>query len=163
MVKVVDYKECDKLFKSMGLVIGDEDEYGQEYARYVISVFDHWLTEDEYANEEKGFFSSSNVELYKKRLMSFFEELYTTTQVFGVIRGNNYGPRILRFDSKEEYLSYIIMGVDEDFFIKLILPEYKMVIFAEINFTWPIFFHKSVSENKDFLLLLEKHKLHLLN
>jgi len=162
MVIALNWDKCDKIFDAMGMIVsGDEDDFSCEYNRYCISVFDHWLTQAEYMDRQVAF-SQINIEAYKRNLRSFFSQLYEVTSIVGVIRGDDSNPRMVLYDSIVEYLSYVEMGINDDLCLKLILPEMKIVMFSELNFTWPIFFHKTTPIDVKFLSLMHRNEIYLL-
>lgn len=163
MVKLVDWDKCQEIFLKMGEIYsGDENDYSQNYYEKYISVFDHWLTEKEYIGTNNQFFSKTNIKAYYRKLLFFFSNLYEITEVYIIIRGDDSRPRMLSFKSKDEYLSYIHIGIQEELCIKLILPNENIIFLSETDFTWKIYCKDLLEKNKKLMRVVDENNLYLL-
>jgi len=140
-VKEVLSKENIKLHQMFSLIDdeyhwddNDAEEYRirlrKQYYVHCISVFDHWLSEEEAAEliifYKRKFNSKENKEKYyqyEQLFIKFYLYLFNNTKVYA-----RFDRLYISFDSKEEYLSHVLLSVRERLFLKIILPEYHAII-----------------------------------
>lgn len=140
-MKEVLSKENIKLHQMFSLIDdeyhwddNDAEEYRirlrKQYYVHCISVFDHWLSEEEAAEliifYKRKFNSKENKEKYyqyEQLFIKFYLYLFNNTKVYA-----RFDRLYISFDSKEEYLSHVLLSVRERLFLKIILPEYHAII-----------------------------------
>lgn len=129
------------------------------YIQVFISIFDHWLTEEEVCDQAT--FAEENKMLYKKKLLRFYVHLYKTYDVFAYFEMNYRGSSALEFDSEQEYLDWVKLSVDEYIFLRLIIPELKVIIDGGYDYTLPTFLTQDEDMSK-LEAIVKEHGLYIL-
>jgi hypothetical protein len=176
-VKEVLSKENIKLHRMFSLI---DDEYHwddkdakeyhirlrKEYYVRCISVFDHWLSDEE-CDElmiyyQRKFNSKENKEKYyqyEKLFIKFYLYLFNNTKVYA-----RFDRLYVSFDSKEEYLSHVLLSVRERLFLKIILPEYHAIIDGGHDLTDILKVKKDYPEGLEAISKIVKdHSLYILD
>ncbi|WP_342270239.1 hypothetical protein [Rickettsia endosymbiont of Orchestes rusci] len=177
-MKEVLSKENIKLHRMFSLI--DDDEYHwddkdaeeyriklrKEYYVHCISVFDHWLSEEE-ADEliifyQRKFKFKENKEKYyqyEQLFIKFYLYLFNNTKVYA------YFDRLyVSFDSKEEYLSHVLLSIRERLFLKIILPEYHAIIDGGHDLTDLLKVKKDYPEGLEAISkIVKEHGLYILD
>jgi hypothetical protein len=137
-----------------------------------ISVFDHWLSESE-AEQEIMFYSQDLIKnekqfnIYKKyenRFYNYFNELYDCTKIFTMFYNIRSYYKIMQFDSKEEFILYVLRSIREEFFIRLIIPEYQILIDTNYDLTHRVIWNKKNQFGYEkFISIVKNNGLFVLN
>lgn len=145
-MKIIDdvlYDAISKIFP--GITANDLFEKGGKFSRIFISAFSHWLTEKE-ADEQL-----LNSDICKKnelRLSDFYKHLFKSNMVCFFVCSDYGGGAIMRFSSEEEYLEWVDLSIKERLFLRLIIPELKIIINGGYDYTLPTFLTKDADINK---------------
>jgi len=150
MVKEVLDKENTKLHQMFPLINDDDiiwntEEEKKEYHAEIrkkyyvrcISVFDHWLSDEE-AAEAVMFYrrrfryreDKEKYYYYEQLFTKFYLYLFNNTKVYA-----RFDRIFVSFDSQEEYLSHVLLNVRERLFLKIVLPEYHTIIDGNFDLT----------------------------
>jgi hypothetical protein len=177
MVKILDQKIVEKLFKLFYPI----DFYHLEeielleikklYSTKSISVFDHWLKEDEYTNASVMHYRDSlknkqNEQLYEEyetKFLNFYSYLYDSTIVYGRLFGDGTGGTYVEFKSKDIYLSHVLLSIREELFLKIVLPEYHAIIDGGHDLTHILRVKKKHAESLEKISkIVHEHGLYIL-
>ena len=149
---------CDEVFTegSYWDILYDSKNY---YNRAVISVFDHWITKNEFQTE----YSEQKKKLYREKMITFYLDIYNAgyTLCFGTHGDNISGGKSYILDL-EEYLDYITLSLDENLFMSLIVPDLKIIIAGWYGYNL-LFFHTDTELKKKFEPIIERNGLHILD
>jgi len=113
-------------------------EESSHYTKVAISVFDHWLTREEFQND-----SPSKDEHFKRNraLHSFGKLMATQTEVFDFKFKGKWErcyPCFRKFSSKKAMFEYL-QPADDNYssgrFFNLVLPEFNAVYFESWDYT----------------------------
>ena len=129
------------------------------YDTCYISVFDHWLTEAEASDDQA--FSKSLKTTYVKKLNDFYNNLFKKHKIYCYLDVNWGGRALLTFSSEEEYLEWVDLIVKERLFLRLIIPELKVIINGGHDFTLPTFLTKDADICK-LKEIVQEHGLFIL-
>ena len=124
-----------------------------------ISVFQNWNFMSE--NVDLDLFTDLNKTIYFNKVLSFLKELYNNYSVYSFFEALHGGRALLTFSSEEEYLEWVDLSIKERLFLRLIIPELKVIINGGYDYTLPTFLTKDAD-----ITLLEKivreHGLYIL-
>lgn len=164
MVKVLLQKYNNKIYKLFGRMdfFQDEEEdirtLKKKYDIKCVSVFDHWLTEEEYINTVTNYsekFTDKNVAKqytnYEKLFLNFYSYLYNNTALYGRLYCNRSRGCFITFDTEQEYLSYVLLSIREQLFLEIVLPEYKVVIDGNYDLTHILLTKKDYPEGLEVI------------
>ena len=134
------------------------------YVKY-ISVFERPLTEGDYQDiviyqEDFGddIESQKKYQNHETLLLNFYSFLYDHTPIYGRLWSYH-----VEFDSKDEYLSHVLLIIREKVFLEIILPEYKALIEGMFDFTMCLLVRQNYShELEELIKIVHKNKLHIL-
>ena len=129
------------------------------YITYHLSVFDHWLTEEEATDENA--FSKKNLRRYKDSVRGFYFYLFKKYKLYSFFEINWGGGSLLEFTSKKEFSDWVEIMLTERMFLRLVVPELKIMIVHDFDYTLPLF----LSEGADVVQIEElvaQHELYLL-
>jgi hypothetical protein len=169
IMKAVDDKIVDKIYKHMKTLDSEELDDSKHYNHRCFSVFDHWLSEEEAANQIFSYqkalrkadtAGSRQYYEYQDRFVKFYHDLYNKTKVYGVL-----GLRVIvEFDSIEEYNSHVLLSVREQLFLKILLLEYSTIIEGHFDFRHLIHTLKTKPEGFQAISsIIKSHGLFVLN
>lgn len=151
----LDTNKTEEIYDKMESIDDDALENSGMYSIKSFSVFDHWLSEEEYCNidvlyYQEHFDNIESLEKYQKfeeRFMSFYMNLYSRTKLYGRF-SHSYGPAaIIEFDSIEEYKSHVLMSIRQQLFLRIIVPEYFTVVAGNFDLTHISFTRKTEPES----------------
>lgn len=178
MVKEVLSRENIKLHQMFPLIDDDyfwnteEEEKAyhtkvrKKYNVRCISVFDHWLTDEEYDEliiwYQKKFKFKEDKEkyyYYEQSFIKFYLYLFNNTKVYA-----RFDRIFASFDSQEEYLSHVLLSVRERLFLKIVLPEYHAIIDGGHDLTDILKVKKNYPEGLEAISKIVKdHRLFILD
>lgn len=176
-MKEVLSKENIKLYRMFFLIDDDQciwsdkeiEEYHirlrKEYYVRCISVFDRWLSDEEYDElmiyYQRKFNSKENKEKYyqyEQLFIKFYLYLFNNTKVYA-----RFDRLFISFDSQEEYLSHVLLSIRERLFLKIILPEYHAIIDGGHDLTDILKVKKDYTEGLEVISKIVKdHGLYIL-
>ena len=158
-MKIIDdelYDAISQIFP--GITANDLFEKESKFSRIFISVFSSWLTEKE-ADEQ--LLNSDSCKKNELRLNDFYRHLFKKNMVCFFVGSDYGGGALLSFSSEEEYLEWVNLSIKERLFLRLIIPELKVIINGGYDYTLPTFLTKDAD-----ITLLEKivheHGLYIL-
>ena len=133
-MKAIDRKEIEKIYKIMGMLDGESLEKSSKYIIKSISVFDHWLSEEEYCGDDKAFFYQKALEttnnlaakqyfVHHDNLLKFYLDPYNKTKIYRVLSAE-YGPSnvIVEYDNIKEYEAHVLLSIREQLLLKIYVP-----------------------------------------
>ncbi|MCC8418248.1 MAG: hypothetical protein LN590_01230 [Rickettsia endosymbiont of Glossina mortisans submortisans] len=176
MVKAVLQRDKNKIYKLFGRMdfFQDEEEdiktLKKKYDIKRISVFDHWLNDEEYLNAIMNYsekFRDINVEKqytnYEQLFLNFYSYLYNNTIVYGRLYCNRSRGGFVTFDTEQEYLSHVLLSIREQLFLEIVLPEYRVVIDGNYDLTHILLTKKDYLEGLEAISKIAKaHGLYIL-
>jgi hypothetical protein len=141
--------------------MGSEDLFEQNirYNHCSISVFDNWLTEDE-ASDDNAFSKFLKSE-YEIRIKKFYLGIYKCTEVYCYFDLNCGGRALLSFSSEQEFLDWVDLSIQERLFLRLIIPELKVIINGGYDYTLPTFLTKD-ADISQLEKIVHDHGLYIL-
>lgn len=148
------------------------DSIGEIYDRVYISVFTHWLSDEE-ATQEK-LFETSLLDGYVKKLFHFYQKIYSHYVVYAYFDSNSYynnkkyKGNIVSFNDYSDYEHEVSRSLDEfscndgeQMFLRLIIPELKVIINGGYDYTLPTFLTKDADISK-LEKIVQEHGLFIL-
>jgi hypothetical protein len=154
-MKVLDRKTVEEIYEVMNDLDAETLNNSEHYVMHCFSVFDHWLSEDEYCEKSVICYSDTyndadklqQYNVFEKTFLNFYLDLYNKTTVYGLF-SPAYGPSaIVVFDSIEEYKSHILLSIREQLFLQIVMPEYCAVIKGNFDLTHLLYTMKSKPES----------------
>ena len=133
-------------------------ESGHPYALKFISVFDHWLTED----EAKNYFIEDLESGYFEKLYNFYLRLFDNYACCQVIEGEDSNAILFNFDSKNEFIEAVKNSISGTEFVRLLIPDLKIMIDGGFDFTLPIFYDE-ITDLDTFMNFIKESELFLLS
>ena len=156
-MRIIFEINSEKVFNTFKFGISAEElENKDNYQLMFLSVFDHWLSEEE---SENAFTIDKQVE-YKKKLYLFYQYLYKNYYLCTYFVSDVGSRCLLEFESKEEYLNYVDLSLQEYYFLRLLIPDYGIIIDGGYDYTLPVFCSKN--DNVVNLNFLKKTGLFIL-
>lgn len=129
-------KELNSNFPELFKIYGAEDS--SHYKRIAVSVFDHWLTREEFQND----YPSREEHLQRNEaLYNFAKVMAANTEVLNFKFKGKWDkcyPCFRKFGTQEAMLDYLQPAGDNDSsdkFCKLVLPEFNAVYFESWDYT----------------------------
>lgn len=175
MVKAVLQKDKNKIYKLFERMDFFQDDDNIEYLKkdYIIkciSVFDHWLNDEEYLNTVMNYsenFKDKDIAKqytnYEQLFLNFYSYLYNNTIVYGRLYCNRFSGGFITFDTEQEYLSHILLSIREQLFLEIVLPEYKVVIDGNYDLTHILLTKKDYPEGLEKVSkIIKEHGLFIL-
>jgi hypothetical protein len=149
-----------------------ENDQKKVYDTRSISVFDHWLTEQEYVGTPVVYYGNrlannhamSIYKKYEKRFLSFYSSLYDTTEIYSSFFNDRGSSFYVEFTTKKSYLSHVLLSIREQLSLKIILPEYYSVIDGSSDLTHILRVKKNHPESLEAMSkIVHEHGLYLLS
>lgn len=146
----------NNIFEVMDLLDDESSDNSVNYTIKCFSSFDHRLTNEEACGEipfydhamEHENTDKSRVYLsYNDKFVNFYTNLYSVTQVYGVIYDSRCTGHIIEFDNIEEYKSHALLSIREKLSLKLVLPEFYAIIVGGFDLTHLLYTLKSKPDN----------------
>lgn len=172
-------KELRKIYKPIKTIMDHEKliNSNHQYNGQYISVFDHWLSEEEadnqifcyqHALEESSTIGSKQYYEYHDQLLKFYLDLYKQTIVYGICGMFTEGYEGLVngvvFDSIEEYKWHVLASIREQFFLRIALPEFSAIIGGSHDLTHLLYTLKTKPEGfNNISSIIKSHGLFILN
>jgi hypothetical protein len=137
-----------------------------------ISVFDHWLTEQEYIETPVVYYENrlanshamSTYDKYEARFLNFYSYLYDTTEIYSTFFNDRGSSFYVKFTTKDSYLSHILLSIREQLSLKIILPEYYSVIDGGSDLTHILRVKKGHLESLEAISkIVDQHGLYILS
>lgn len=137
------------------------------YDTYHVSIFDHWLTEEEYINEDVVEYSDTFNE--KNKLIYFeyesrFERFYEKLRKEGVFL--IHGARtLIEFSGKKEYRRYYIKDIRQigsGFYRSYIFPSFGVMITPGWNLTHTVHASRPYYKKEEFEKIVKDSGLYIL-
>jgi hypothetical protein len=125
------------------IYIRNDDEYYKNdfYRLFFFSVFDHWLTEEEYIKAPLFLKDKLSEEDRKQCLYyhscfnEFYTSLYKEYRVYLMLYYNEASPRLLVPENIKEFLSYVQLGLEEYFPAQILIPEAGLILRSGFDLT----------------------------
>lgn len=158
-MKIIDdvlYDVISKIFP--GITANELFEKDDNFSRIFISVFDHWLTEKE---SDEQLLDLDICKRNESRLSDLYKYIFKTHMVFFFVSSDYGGGAIMHFSSEEEYLDWVDLSIKERLFLRLIIPELKVIINGGYDYTLPTFLTKDADISK-LEKIVHEHGLYIL-
>jgi len=141
----------------------------QNYYVKFISVFERPLIEGDYQDivlyqEDFGedVDSQKKYQNHETLLLNFYSFLYDHTKIYGRMWLSDREYHV-EFDSKEEYLSHVLLSIREKVFLKIVLPEYKALIEGMFDFTMCLIVKKDYAQElEEIIKVVYQNNLYIL-
>lgn len=161
-----EQKIVEASFPKIRSAIFDYDDYKDHYQMKFLSVFDHWLSEDEALELlPNGDINCPNYLERQKKFLDFFVTLYKKTQVLtfkplGLVKS----PEKINYCFKKLLAEQDLVDMFNRhyFFPPLIIPEMEIIVVSNFDFTHVIYY-RNESKFQEFKKLAEGSSLHLLD
>lgn len=157
-----------------GYIHNDDEYYKNNFYRlFFFSVFDHWLTEEEYIKAPlflKDKLSEADRKqclYYHKCFNKFYSSLYKEYRIYLMLYYNEASPRLLIPENINEFLSYVKLGLEEYFSAQILIPEAGLILQSGFDLT-----HLAHIDNSDdkkftkardyFFYMIERSNLFIL-
>lgn len=132
-------------------ILREELEYAVEVGRIpavqTLSIFDHWLSEEEADEEIMAYVSinEENKQIYlerENRLLAFFEQLLSPTGSYLFIEDENEDTgEYYSFSSDEELKLIMTNGIREKLRFNVLLPEFGLTVCTGYDMTFDLYFN----------------------
>jgi len=166
MIIINSLKEEQEKFFS---ILRDEEE--DQYIETCVSVFDHWLTEEEAAHQiiSPKALDNLNIEQsvrflkYETSFINFYVDLYHNYDIQCVFFDYRYRPLMLNFSSEDELKNYVSLSMREVFFLKILIPKLSIAISSNFDFTHRMYtLQGNVKDMEELTLYAKKNGLYIL-
>lgn len=140
--------------------LDDAEDLGTFSAVKTLSIFDHWLSEEEASNEIMAYISinEENKNTYierENRLLRFFEQLLRSISSYFFIEDEEGDSgKYYSFSSDEGLVDMVIKGIREEVRFNILLPEIGVMICTGYDMTFDLYFLNS--EHYDAIFELAK-------
>lgn len=141
-----------------GITANDLFEKDGKFLRIFISVFSNWLNEEE-ADEQ--LLNSDICKTNELILNNFYRHLFKKYKVYFFVSSDYGGGSIMQFSSEDEYLEWVDLSIKERLFLRLIIPELKIIINGGYDYTLPTFLTKDADISK-LEQIVHQHGLYIL-
>jgi hypothetical protein len=169
-------KELEESIKENFPILEEYDLFnkniGDSYDKVYISVFDHWLSDEE-ATQNK-FFANSLLAGYVSKLFQFYQYIYSSYEVYAYFDINTYcvnkrfKGNLVCFEGRKDYIYEVNRSLDEfsclegeQLFLRLIIPELKVIINGGYDYTLPTFSTKD-ADISQLEKIVHDHGLYIL-
>lgn len=163
--------KLNKIYNPMSVILDGEVLHNSDkYSFNCFSVFNHRLTNEE-AEKQILFYQNAldngdtplakQYYEYHDQFLRFYLDLYSQTTVYGVygMFTEKYSSGI-EFDNIEEYKWHILASIREQYFVRIVLPEFFSVIEGNFDLVHLLYTLKSKPEGKEQIVsIMEKHRL----
>jgi hypothetical protein len=178
MIKRTENEKLEGLFDLFYPIdfYAQNDEEGLEdkknYQTQCISVFDHWLNEDECTNAKVMSYNDILSDIHAKKIydeyetkfLNFYSYLYDNTEIYGRLFADGGNALYVTFTTKETYLSHVLLSVREQLFLKIVLPEYHAIIDGGYDLTHILRVKKGHLESLEAISkIVDQHGLYILS
>lgn len=158
-IKYLREEENKKFYAIFSRFIKDpkklENSESVDFNKICISIFDHWLSEEEASQQINSFpvfiqkiaridFNTENIlglckEYYQNeaKFISWYTILYKNLNIICYDKTKN---SFYNFNSFEDYIDSCQRSIREQKFLNLFLPDYECIIEGNFDFTCPVSF-----------------------
>lgn len=117
----------------------DLKSFSQDFYIKYISVFDHGISEQEYA-EGVIFYNEDTAQTYKyiqfeKMFIKFYLKIYNYTKVYAQMFSYKDQSYYVTFESEKEYLSHVLLSIREQLSLSLFMPYAEAIIEGNYDLT----------------------------
>lgn len=146
-----------------------ESEKEKNYKKQTLSLFDHWLNEEEADKQILSYpvvrEDSIKLEQYlrqEQQFLSMFEYLYKNYEILNFIENEktNDGD-FYDFKNLESFLTVCQKSLREERFFRLVILELKMIIMGNFDLTLPVLYQDEKNINK-IMTIANNFRLNLL-
>lgn len=148
-MKIIDetvYNTIGQIYP--GITADDLFEKKGKFTQISISAFSHWLTEEE---ADDILLNSNECIKNELSLLQFYRYLFNQYFVCFYISSDYGSGTFMQFSSLDEYQEWVNLSIKERLFLRLVIPELKVIINGGYDYTLPTFLTKDAD-----ITLLEK-------
>lgn len=155
-------KEIDFIYSLIPDVRCEELKDNDNYECICFSVFDHWLTEEEYVNADLYFINELTKEenqtfcMYENHFKKFYKSVYNKYSTYLLIGTDASSARVLCTENFDEYMSYVVLSIRQELYATILIPQLSLILVGGFDLTnYAYIYKKSKSQ-----LLKTKHVLY---
>ncbi|MCP3660274.1 MAG: hypothetical protein GY830_08195 [Bacteroidetes bacterium] len=138
----------------------------KEFKKFCITIYDHWLSEEEFQNNLITYWDVLNGEYkfseylnYENKYINLFNNLFNKFKIFTFDDDFDIIPKLNLIKSKPELKEILQDCLREKMFYNFVIPELEIVIFGNFDLSLPIYMKPS---NKKVSEMIKESELYLL-